>query len=252
MAKYVDINRPGFSIKCKIYCDSIRDIKEAVIYVHGFGGHKETKAAEHFADTLMSKRKKAAVICFDLPCHGTDVKKKVTLEDCNLYLETVLDYVKNDLHAETIFAYGTSFGGYLLLKYLKDHNENPFKKIALRCPAVPMYETMCQRILTEENLALIEKGKSVEAGFDRMCLVDKEFFDSLKEEDIRKYEYFDYADDILIIQGNKDELIPLSVVKAFAEDNVINFIELDGADHRFQNLDKLKLSHSYIMDFFFK
>ncbi len=248
--KYIDINQSGHSIKCKIFCEAIREIESIVVFLHGYGGHKDNKAAEHFADALLSKKKKSAVFVFDWPGHGTDVKKKITLEDCDLYLSMVLDYIQNQLNVHDICAYGTSFGGYLTLKYLHDHGENPFRKVALRCPAVSMCDVMHRRVMTEENKVLLDKGKDVLTGFDRKVLIDKTFLEGLACNDIREWEYFGFADDILIVHGTKDEMIPYEESKKFAEDNIIEFIEVEDADHRFQDLNKMKLAHSYMVDFY--
>ena len=249
MTRYLDINQPGYSIKCKIMGENIREIKKVILYAHGYGGHKDTKAAEHFADTALSKMKKTAVLVFDWPAHGTDVRKKLTLADCDTYLTIVLDYIREQLKVEDICAYGTSFGGYLIFKYIHDHNMNPFRKVVLRCPAVSMYDIMLSRVVTDDNRAMLAKGKDILSGFDRKVMIDQSFLDELSRNDIRTWDFIDYADDIFIIHGTKDELVPLNEVKDFAENNVIEFIAVDGADHRFQNLDLLKLAHSHMVDF---
>lgn len=246
--KYIDINKDGHSIKCKIITQSIREIKHLVVFLHGYGGHKDNKAAEHFSQAYLAKSKNSAVFIFDWPAHGTDVKKKLTLKDCDTYLTMVIDYIKDELKVEDICAYGTSFGGYLTLKYIHEH-ENPFRKIALRCPAVSMADVMNNRVMTEENIQLLNKGKDVLTGFDRKVLIDKSFLDSLSDNDVRKWEYFDYADDIIIIHGTKDEMVSYEESAKFAEDNVIEFIAIEDADHRFQDLNKMKLAHSYMVNF---
>ncbi len=250
MVKYLDINEQGNSIKCKVICDNFRETRQVVLFLHGFGGHKDNKAAEKFAETALSKMKKAAVFIFDWPCHGKDVKKKLTFADCDTYLTLVLKYIREEMHVTTVFAYGTSFGGYMVLKYLHDHETNPFKKIALRCPAVSMGEIMYSRIMTEENKELLKKGKDVAAGFDRDVFVDQKFVDDLLCEDVRKWDYLDYADDMMIVHGSKDEIVPIEESRAFAENNVIEFIEVEDADHRFQDLNKMKLAHSHMVDFY--
>lgn len=250
MTKYFDINRPGYSIKCKIMGENLRELKKVIVYVHGFGGHKDNKAAEHFAQAALSKMKKTAVLIFDWPCHGTDVRTKLNLEDCDIYLTYVLEYIHTTLNVEEVCAYGTSFGAYLILKYLHDHGNNPFERIALRCPAIPMGEVMYSRIMSDENKAMLAKGRDVQAGFDRKVLIDQAFLDSLTDNDIRKWDYLDFADDIIIIHGTKDEIVPFDEVKDFSENNVIEFIAIEDADHRFQELALMKLAHSHIIDFF--
>ncbi len=247
--KYFDINCNGHSIKTKLFCESIREIEHIVLYVHGFGGHKDNKAAEYFAEAYLSKKKKCAVCVFDLPCHGSDVKKKLTLTDCDLYIDVVVDYIKEQLKVNDICVYGTSFGGYLILKYIHEHDFNPFRRIALRCPAISMTDAMSKRIMTEENIDLLNRGKDVYVGFDRKVLIDKSFMSDLSTFDVRKWEYYDFADDILIVHGTKDEIVSVEESRDFAENNIIEFIEIENADHRFQDLKLMKLAHSYMIDF---
>lgn len=249
MIKYFDINNPGYSIKCKLFCDSPREIDNCILFLHGFGGHKDNKAAERFAENVHSKMKRSAVLAFDWPCHGKDVRKKLTLDDCNTYLSMVIDYVTKELHTSHIFVYATSFGGYITLKYIHE-NGNPFDKIALRGPAVTMYYSMQERIMTPENQAALQKGKEALVGFDRKIKVDQDFIDEIREADITKFDFIDYADDILIIHGEQDEIIPSEKVLEFSENNVIEYIPIAGADHRFQNLDLLKLAHSHIINYY--
>lgn len=247
--RYFDINAKGHSIKCKIYCDNIRELQKIVVFAHGFGGHKDNKAAERFAETIMSKVKKVGVITFDLPAHGSDVKKKITLEDCYLYFDLLLEYIKEQMKIETIYMYATSFGGFLTLNYIQQRG-NPFCKIALRCPAICMYDAMAGRILTDENKELLEKGKDVLAGFDRKIKLDKAFMDEIQSIDLMQMDFIDFADDMLIIHGTNDEIIPIDRVREFSENNVIEFIEVEGADHRFKDVSMMLLAHSKIINFY--
>jgi len=74
--------------------------------------------------------------------------------------------------------------------------------------------------------------------------------DDLKENDIRKRDYIAYADNILIMHGTKDEVVPIEDSKEFAENNVIDFITVENADHRFQNPNHMNLANKYTMEFF--
>ena len=76
------------------------------------------------------------------------------------------------------------------------------------------------------------------------------FLDSLRENDITKYEFFDYADDIYIIQGTADEIVSFDVVKKFAEDNVIEFLPVEEAEHRFRDPRHMEEAISTIIRFF--
>ena len=249
MEKYFNINSDKYNVSCKIYCDDIKAVQTTILFGHGFGGHKDNKAAERFAKRVLEKNKNIAVVTFNWPCHGDDVRQKLQLDDCMTYLDLVISYVRNNLNVEKIYSYATSFGGYLFLKYIAD-NGNPFKKLALRCPAVDMYRVITKAIMKDDELNRIMQGKTVLVGFARKIKVTKSFLDDLVSSDIQNNDYIDFADDMLILQGTTDEVVQFSSVKTFAENNVIDFIPVEGADHRFMDLNKLNYAHSEIIKFF--
>ena len=249
MEKYFDINESGYSIRCKLYCSDVHSIKKAVIFGHGFGGHKDNKAAEKFASKLISKHKDFGVITFNWPCHGDDARKNLLLGECDTYLTLVIEYVKKQFNTEEIYAYATSFGAYLFLKYIAEHGFNPFKKVALRCPAVTIYDSMIRRIMSKDEYDKVLKGKPVLVGFDRKIKIMKPFLEELKAADITKYDYIDYADNILIIHGTKDEIIPFEVSAEFADKNVIEFVPMQNGDHRFTDPKIMDLTIHTIIEF---
>ena len=248
-SKYFSINKEGCSIRCKLYYNDLNTVSQAVVCAHGFGGNKENKAVERLAMKVLSKRKDVVLLVFDWPCHGEDARNKLTLEDCDHYLTLVIDYAGNDLGAEILFIYANSFGGYLTLKYISEH-ENPFRKIALRSAAVRMYGILEGGIMTEKEKDALAKGKDVLLGFQRKIRVTKPFADSLRENDITKRQYLDYSDVIMMLHGTKDELVPLGPVKEFAEENLIPFIPIENADHRFIDPGKADIAANEVMRFF--
>ncbi|MDO4538313.1 MAG: alpha/beta fold hydrolase [Coriobacteriales bacterium] len=249
MAKYLDINENGCSIRCKLYCTDPRAVRRVIVFCHGFGGHKDNKAAETFAERAVAKRKGTAVIAFDWPCHGSDARKNLLLEDCDTYLTTVIAYVRERFATDELYAYGTSFGGYLLLKYLSEHG-NPFRKVALRCPAINMLGSLMGVVSTEADRELLESGKPVLLGFDRKLKVGPQFVEGLRAADIRERPFFDYAEDILIVHGTADEIVPVEDSARFADDNVIEFVPIEGADHRFRDPKKMDAAIALIISFF--
>ncbi len=247
-SKYFSINSSGYSIRCKLYGTDAREYGRIVIFGHGFGGHKDNRAAEKFAGKLLGKEKDVAVVTFDWPGHGEDAMRELHLADCDRYLDLVVHYLRENFSAKTLYAYATSFGGYLFLKYIHDH-ENPFNAIALRCPAVKMYEVF-GRILTEEDRKLLTKGKPAIVGFDRKVRVSQDYLNSIQENDITAYDYSIYSDRILILTGTKDELVPCEMVTAFADRNDLCCMTIEGADHRFQNPLKMDEAIKEIIAFF--
>ena len=249
MEKYFNINDSGFSIRCKLYAKDPNDVKTLVLCGHGFGSDKDNKSAARLAKHLLDKNRGTAVLTFNWPCHGDDARKTLRLSDCDAYLSAVLSWIKARYPDAVLFGYATSFGAYLFLKYLSEHGD-PFRKIALRCPAVVLYDVFTKAIMTETDLERIRKGKPVPVGFDRKVEIDKAFLDSVKEADLRQRDFLPYADELFIVHGTKDEIVPFDAVKAFAEDNVIEFEPVENADHRFQSPEKMDFAIAQICAFF--
>lgn len=250
MQRYFSINAGGSSIRCKLYYDQEpRSITRMVVFVHGFGGHKDNGAAEKFAQRVLSKYKHIGIITFDLPCHGEDVKKKLVLGECLAYLGHVVTYLRETYDCRELYAYATSFGGYLTLKYIAE-NGNPFRKIALRCPAVNMYGIFTEKLLSPQDLALLEKGKALPVGFDRKVPVTREFLSELRDGDIQRLDFLDYAEDILIIQGTTDEMVSCDTVWNFSQEQLIEFVSVPGADHRFRASGTMEQAIKAILAFF--
>ena len=248
MERYFEINELGHNIRCKLYCVDPRNIRNTVIFCHGFGGHKDNASAARFAEKLLGKHKTAALITFDLPCHGKDVKKKLSLKDCGTYLELVIRYAQ-EKYPGGLYGYATSFGAYLTLVYIAGQG-NPFRKILLRSPAVNLYEAFTENILSPDEREKLELGKEVQAGFDRKVPVTEAFLREIRETDVRKLDLIDYAEDILILHGTKDEIIDYAAVQSFSEDQLIDLIPFEGADHRFRNPQTMDLAIKQILEFY--
>lgn len=246
MEKYITINQNGVSIRSKLYCSDIRNIQSVVVFGHGFSGHKDNRAAEKLAVRIQKRHKDTALIVFNWPCHGDDASNKLRLTRCMAYLDNVIGYVKTRFCTDKIYGCATSFGGYLFLKYIAE-NGNPFVKLALRCPAVNMYEVLTERIMTDNDLIAINKGKPVLIGFDRKVKITKDFLAGLKENDITLADYSMIGDQTVIIHGTKDEIVSFDTVKHFSDKNGISFYPVDGADHRFSDPQKMDLAIDRIL-----
>ena len=248
MHRYFEINEGGHNIRCKLYYSDLKSISRCVIFCHGFTGHKDNAAAEKFAQRMLSKYKGCAMVTFNWPCHGDDVKKKLTVTDCETYLDLVIGHVRQRF-ADELYCYATSFGGWMTLKYISEKG-SPFRKISLRCPAVNMYEALTQTIMSQGELELLQKGKEISVGFDRKVPVSPAFLEELRGNDIRNRDFLDYAEDMMILQGTADDTIPYDEVHAFAENQLIEFIPVEKADHRFRHPGTMEIAIKAILEFF--
>ena len=247
--KYYPINEAGCSIHCKLYYHDLRAVRRVILCLHGFSGHMDNKAVERFADFVLKKHKDIAVLIYNAPCHGDDVKKKLQLEDCSTYIALVTADAQKRFRTDELYVYANSFGGYQFLKYLSEHG-NPYRKLALRCPAVNMYEVLDQRIMAPEERKALARNKPILVGFDRKIKITRQFLEELREADITTRDFTPFAQDILMLHGTKDEVVPFDVVRAFAEQNGITFIPVEGADHRFINPQHMDAAIKSIVEFF--
>lgn len=247
--KYFNINDQGLSVRCKLYSqDNARSFSHVAIATYGFGGTKDNHPIEKFAEHLTSKYKGYAVLTFDWPAHGNDGRKRLSAPESMTYLSLAVQYARSELGAEHLYMYSTSYGGYIALRYIIEVDD-PFEAIALRCPAIDMYHVMLNTFNSDE-IEKINRGKKILKGFDRKSEIDSEFFDDLKEHDIRNYEYFDHADHMLILHGTRDAMVPIEDSRKFADDNVIELIEVENADHPFSNPDSMDFAIGEIVKFF--
>jgi len=247
--KYINMQHEKHNIRCKVYLPNDSNAENMVIFGHGFAGHKDNRAAERLAEKLISKNKGFALISFDLPCHGEDVKKKLTLDDCITYYDIVISGTKEMLGAKKLYINATSFGAFLVLKYISEKG-NPFEKIVLRSPAINMYKVMSGSLITEEIKEKLDKGKPALIGFDRKVMIEKQFLEDIKGTDLLSRDFIDFADDILILHGTRDEIAPFEDSKKFSEENVISFEPVEDADHRYKDLKKMEYANALTLGFY--
>ena len=243
------VSRDGYNISCKLYCEDRKNIDTVVLFGHGFAGHKDNKAAERFAKRALDKHKGMSTVTFNWPCHGDDVRKKLRLPDCDAYLSILLDDIRTRFSCPRPYAYATSFGAFLFLKYISEHG-NPFQRAVFRCPAIDMYRILTEIIVPPDVLQRIEKGKEAPVGFDRKIALDKEYLNEIKAVDLLHADFTAYMDDILILQGCRDEVVPFDMVRRFADEQLIEFIPIENADHRFQDPRTMDEAIKAILDFF--
>lgn len=238
---FFNINEQKCSIRCKLYYEDLSSVSAVILSGTGFGGHKDNKATESFARRAIEKNKGTVVMTFNWPCHGDDVRKTLHLEDCMTYMKLVIFYIRKTYPNAKYYAYATSFGGYLFLKFISEA-DNPFCKMALRCPAVNMYDVLTAHIMTTDNMDVIRKGKTAQVGFDRKISLRREVLEDLEREDIRKRDYSMFQNAILILHGTKDEIAPFDETQSFAARNHLPFVPVDDADHRFMDPQKMNFS----------
>jgi len=250
MEKYFDLPGADSAIRCKMYFKSPgQSFRHFVLFCHGFAGHKDNAAAQRLAGQILEKHSDTALLIFNWPAHGDDAHEAISLADCAAYLDRVTEWIRKTYDPSVLDVCATSFGGYLILKYLSEHDSSPFRRICLRCPAIVMYDVLTEKILTAEDLAGLAAGTDALAGFDRKVVIRPSFLEELKREDITGRDFSRWSGRIRIVQGMEDELVPWRAVSTFADRNGISCRLVEGADHRFLVPGTMEIVISSFLDF---
>lgn len=220
------------------------DLKAMIIAVHGMGSNKDGPVLTALAPIL--KQNKIGLISLDLPGHGTRVGEDISVEGCLGSIRDVEEYVRK-IYKGRIVLKGSSFGGWLLLRYLRN-NTRDYHKAILRVPAIRQYNKWKERF--PDHIEELESGKSVyrdgRSGKIEIApelfreYTSEEFFDSLDKKDIKC--------DVKIIYGTEDRIVNNQNIFKMAEEMGWDLYAIDGADHFFARPCDIEAVAKIILD----
>ena len=209
------------------------NMKSIVIYCHGFGDNKD-RIYQH--DKILNDNN-IGIISFDLPCHGEDDTPydKFNLYNCINYLKEIVNYSKK--YNVDIYSIGSSFGGYVLLEYIRRYND--ISKVFLKFPAVNFYECIKRKLNIDDNF---NNKEYIELPNFKL------YKESFKSFDSDLVNNFNTNSDIYIIHGDKDSTVLLSDVDNFSTHFNIKLKVIEGATHGMK--DYLDLINEEIINYF--
>jgi len=217
----------GYDISCLEWVSE--QATSVLVCLHGFAGDKYSSVIQSLAEKLAAAS--IRVITFDWPGHGSSPVDGtyLTIENCMRDLDTVLEYISKDGLPKMLFA--TSFGGFVGVNYLMRH-PTAFSRFVLRSPALSMPDTYCF-FLTDEEVAALDRGESVNNGFDRPLWLDASFHEDLCAHRLPAEELH-FKIPGLIIQGDQDDVVGPGDSVEFAKRNSLDLHIVKGADHRYK------------------
>lgn len=212
-------------------------IKKVVICIHGLTGDKDSSAIAALGN-LLGKEKGIEALAFDLPAHGASNAKDVdlTIENCINDLDQVVKYTKQKYSKADLFLFSTSFGSYISLIYISQHDDT-FKHAILRAPAINMGEIFFNEFLLRNSVHFNDFVKTgVCIGFERKMTLGKNFTDCMEKYDLFNIFTNQYKTPIYLLQGTADKLIDVGKVRKFVKNNTSNMrLEIiKGAGHQFK------------------
>lgn len=222
----------GLQIPCVLDEPEYSTVRRCIIGVHGFCGSKDSKILVDIAEEMGLFG--AATLRFDFPAHGDSPVTDwgLSLEKCADTLLAVVRWAKRAYPYVDMGIFATGFGAFVTLVALDDLREvEENLKLVLQTPDLNMSETLLNMAkMTEEEL---HKAGRVVIGSTTTRAVEVPY--SFYEELRRQMVYYNYYMPMLLLHGERDELIPLSYLEPFRRFNTRSkLVVIPGADHQFR------------------
>ena len=199
------------------------DVKNVLIACHGFGSDRNGETIRAIAKGLRN----VVIVSFDWPGHG-DSDEKLLIKNCMDNYEQAYDYVIRRFPKARLYLFGSSFGAYMTLQFLKKHPDYDVEKLFFKSPAIRM-EKIFELLASGEDMTKYENEPYVtSSGVEVYYELYKEMLDIVitPENIINKPEIFIY-------HGTEDNLSLLEDVLMYQKEN-IHIEVLEGAEHSYR------------------
>lgn len=211
-------------------CDKI------VILIHGLSSSKESENSSYMMKFFTERG--LGCVAYDQPGHGTEAAadERLLLGSCLESLQAVEAYVTEKYpHAEICY-FGSSFGGYVLGIYLA-RGLNTGRKAFMRCSAVIFPQMIVGDVHAEpdpEAMKLLDAQGYIDAPVDGQYVrFYREFLEELKANSMIDIysEALPANVAIAFAHGEKDPVVPVQPVKAFADRHGYPITIIPGEGH---------------------
>lgn len=240
MKKEQILGKGGRLIPCEY--DIQGNERLVILVAHGLGSHKESDIALRLYKEFPAAG--VGVFSFDYPGHGDSPSDDYLVKNCLSDLADADAYVRKLAPGAEVAYFGSSFGVYSSLLYLKDKiaedraaGRDTVYRVFSRSGAVSMPDLM--EISTKDQAETLEKEGWfwLNWGFARDVKISREYMAELKENDLFAI-YKDGPDslaknlNLYMIHGEADDLIPVEGALDFAELVGADITVVPGGDHR--------------------
>lgn len=169
---------------------------DTIIICHGFDSNKEGSVFRFLSDV------EANVISFDLPMHG-ESDEELLLSNCIDDLKVVIEYSKDRFKNSDISLFGSSFGCYVVLNFLKKYPDYDFKKIFFKSAAIKM-DKVFKDVLIEEDMDSFKKRGYTLKNRNQELLIPYKFYEELMSNKINLSDFSDR--NIYFFHGKHDDV----------------------------------------------
>ena len=232
------LQRDDLQIPVLTYEPDYSNNSRVLICIHGFGGNMHSSVIGAIAEEMGFYN--TASIAFDFPAHGESPmdSREFNLDTCQRCLLEVVDFaIARWPEAKEYCVLASSFGAYIALLAIDALKEKLGRfKFVLRCPAVRMNKTFLEIARTDAP-GLMKKGRII-CGYERKMELGYSFYEQLEYNNA----VADHDMPMLILQGDRDELIDLADIEFFHLLNAkSSLVMIPGATHRFNHEGELDM-----------
>ena len=248
MERRFTLKENGLRIPCILDEPEYCTVRRCIIGVHGICGSKDSQILEDIAAEMGLFG--AATLRFDFPAHGDSpvTDWELSLEQCQQTLETVVRWAKQAYPWVDMGIFATGFGAFVTLTALDDLREiHENLKLVLQTPDLNMGRTLLKMTqMTEE--AFREAGRVViGATTQRAVEVPFSFYEDLQKQMV----YYNYHMPMLLLHGERDDLVPLRYLDPFRRFNDQScLVVIPGADHQFRGAGQWDMVVDLTRDWF--
>lgn len=238
----------GLQIPCVLEEPEHCTVRRCIIGVHGICGSKDSQILVDIAEEMGLFG--AATLRFDFPAHGDSpvTGSDLTLEQCRQSLAAVVKWAKQAYPYVDMGIFATGLGAFVTLVTLDDLRQiRENLKLVLQTPDLSMARTLLRMVrMTEEEFC--EQGRAViGAGTSRALEVPYSFYEELQGHMV----YYNHEMPMLLLHGERDDLIPFSHLEPFRRFNdMCKLVIIPGADHQFRGAGQWNMVVDLTRDWF--
>lgn len=188
----------------------LKNSDDVLIVVHGFDSSKSGSIVRYLAENL-----NVSIVSFDLPMHG-ESSEELLLSNCLDDLLLVDQYVRNRFDCP-VSLFGSSFGCFVILNFLKNNPSLSYKSVFLKSAAVKMDKVFSDVLIEESMDSFKDRGYTIKNRNKRM-IIPYGFYEELVSNQISINDFLDR--DLYLFHGINDDTALFDDLSDFSGSNV--------------------------------
>ena len=238
----------GLQIPCVLQEPEYCTVRRCIIGVHSFCGSKDSQVLVDIVEEMGLFG--AATVRFDFPAHGDSPVSDwgFSLEKCVDSLVAVVRWAKKAYPFVDMGIFAPGFGAFVTLVALDELREiDGNLKLVLQNPDLSMAHTLLTMAkMTEEEFhkaGRVVIGRSIGWAVE----VPYSFYEELRSHML----YYNHDMPMLLLHGEKDNIIPLSYLEPFRQFNPNSkLVVIPGADDQFRGAGQWDMVVDLTRDWF--